>query len=131
MNTRHHVTFRFGLPGALALHAPVGYWMPAPRGVTVDVGEDGDVLVISLDHSETYARNQVLTTAAHFLRAIAGLGGPLTFIGELSAPSCRPRSETYSISVGASVSIARSDPHRAPVITLGPRQLDLLNRASG
>lgn len=131
VSTRHHVTFRFKLPGSLAMRAHPGFWPRSPRGVTLDVGDGGNVLVTSVDLSERYARKQVLETAAHFLRAVDDLSGPRTFCGELSAPSNRDRPEIYSIALGASVSIARAGADRSPVTVLGPEQLDLLNHASG
>jgi hypothetical protein len=125
---RHHVTFRFRLPPALAMRAPLGFWPRSPRGCTLDVGDHGNVLVSSVDHSEIFARKQVLQTAGAFLRTTDPVTQPETLLGELSAPSCRERLEVYSITLGAAVSIARSDPHRAPVLTFKREsQLSLLN----
>ena len=67
-STSHHVTFRFRLPPALALRAPLGFWPASPRGCTLDVGEQGNVLVTSVDRLESYARKQVFAVAGAFLR---------------------------------------------------------------
>lgn len=133
-STSHHVTFRFALPPALAMRAPMGFWARSPRGCMVDVGAQGSVLVTSVDHSEVYARKRVLETACAFLRDVDPAVAPQRFEGTLSAPSCRTRGERYVVSIGAAVTIARTDPHRGPVVTLGPRppeQLDLINRIAG
>jgi hypothetical protein len=113
----HHVTFRFRLPPALMLRAPVGAWLRAPRGVSVDVSADGAVIVTSVDHHETYARDQVVKTAARFLGSIDA-DVPMTSLpASLSAPTCRARPEIYAIALGAKVSIARTE--RAPHLHAG------------
>lgn len=132
--TSHHVTFRFRLPHALARHAPLGAWARSPRGCVVDVYETGHVVVTSADHLETFARKQALETAAAFLGAIAADLPAQSFQGELSAPSCRAAPQIYAVAVGAQVVLARTDPHRGPVIAIareGPVQLDLINRIAG
>jgi hypothetical protein len=109
MSDAHHVVMRFRLPPALLLRAPVGLWERSPRGVIVAVASDGAVTVTGIDHSETFAEQQVLRTAAKFLRAIDARTCPVGFAATLSAPSCRRRPRGYAISFGAKVSIARSD----------------------
>jgi hypothetical protein len=110
-STTHHVTFRFTLPPALSLRAPPGCWPRCPRGVNLDVGEQGCVLVTSVDHHMSYATKQVLTAAARFLAAI-GADVPCTSLrGFLSTPETRARSRgdptRYAIALGAKVAITR------------------------
>lgn len=133
MGTAHHVTFRFRLPPALnsaALRAWT-HWR-SPRGVTIEIDEDPPsgklvVTVTSADHSETYGRDQVLITAAHFLGAIKLVREPHAVAGELAAPSCRGRPFIYAISLGAVVSIARTG--EKPIV-VGAQQLPLALEAS-
>jgi hypothetical protein len=110
-STSHHVTFRFRLPPVLLLRAPLGFWPRTPRGVRLDVGEEGNVLVTSFDHHMTYAVDQVLKCAARFLAAI-GADVPMTTLhGFLSTPQTRRTAASdparYSIALGAKVSITR------------------------
>lgn len=129
--TSHHVTFRFRLPPALALRAPLGFWPRSPAGCTLDVGEHGNVLVTSVDHSETYARKQVFAVAGAFLRQTDPITQPTVINASLSAPSCRERGEVYAISLGAAVSIARTDPHQAPVLVFKRERLSLVDGPDG
>ena len=128
---RHHVVFRFRLPPVLMLRAPLGAWRRAPRAVTLDVGADAVVNVVGHDRLETFARKQVLSTTMAFLRAVDRNVPPMVLEATLSAPSCRERPEYYGISLGAAVSIARTDPHRAPVLVAGHQNFELVNLDAG
>jgi len=124
---RHHVVFQFRLPPVLLLHAQPGLWPRAPRGASVDVGEDGAVVVTSYDHLETYARDQVLRVACAYLRACVRNAPPVTIRATLSAPSCRQRPVGYAISLGAKVSIAETN---ARPVVIGAGEA-MLNQAAG
>jgi hypothetical protein len=130
-STAHHVTFRFRLPPALLLRAPLGFWPRAPRGCTLDVGEEGNVLVTSLDRHMSYATDQVLKTAARFLAAI-GADAPLQRLtGFLSTPATREAGAghpaRYSIALGAKVSITRVLIEEAPVMVEAEPPLRLVS----
>jgi len=116
----HHVSFRFRLPPVLLLRAPLGFWARCPRGVTLDVGEEGNVLVTSVDHHMSYAIETVLKTAGRFLGVI-GADVPMTTLhGFLSTPETRRTVASdparYSIALGAKVSITRVLIEEKPVL---------------
>jgi hypothetical protein len=125
----HHVTFRFRLPPVLMLRAPLGFWPRCPRGVTLDVGEDGNVLVTSVDHHMSYAVDQVQKVAGRFLSSI-GADVPMTTLQAfLSTPETRRRPITdparYSIALGAEVSITRVLIEERPVLVAAEPRLRL------
>lgn len=109
MDARHHVIFSFALPPALLLHAEPGVWPRSPRGCTVTVGTAGAIEVRSVDHSVSYATDQVLRVAAAYLRATVRNAPPLALHGVLSSPHTRrggaDRPACYSIVLGARVAI--------------------------
>ena len=129
MTASHHVTFRFHLPPVLMLRAPIGLWPRSPRGVTLRVADDGDVLITSVDHHMTYAVDQVLKSAARFLGSI-GADAPMTSLrGFLSTPATRRTIASdparYSIALGAKVSITRVLIEEQPVLESGTPALRL------
>ena len=103
--------FRFRLPPALLLGAPLGIWPRSTRATVLRVGEDGSITVTSVDHHESYGRDQVLKLAAAFLRAVDRNVPPTVLAATLEAPSTRDRGlgypARYSIALGAAVSITR------------------------
>jgi len=101
---RAYVTFEFRLPAVLLLRAQPGPWPRAPRGARLDVARDGNVVVTSLDHSETYARNQVLKVASAFLRETDDRIAAHLIIATLY-PSNGDRPQRHCIALGARVSI--------------------------
>jgi hypothetical protein len=101
------VRFRFHLPPALLVRAPIGDWPRAPRGVVLHVGPGGQIRVSARNGSESYARGQVLQTAASFLRSIDHNLAPATFRAELT-PANGEAPIRYAITIGARVSIART-----------------------
>lgn len=107
MSERTYVAFRFRLPLVLMLRAQPGPWPRAPRYVTVDVAKDGAVVIETPDQSESYARNQVLKTAAAFLREVDDRIGAHVLIGMLQ-PGNGAAPIRYSIALGARVSITPS-----------------------
>jgi hypothetical protein len=107
MADRKLVTFRFTLPGALLLRAPVGAWPRAPRGVRLTVEAGGAVTVVSFDRLESYARRQALDAASAFLRVMDRGQGALTFPAVLT-PANGESPIHYAVVVGAEVSIART-----------------------
>ena len=111
------VQFVFRLPPTLLLCAPIGAWPQTPRGVTLTVTPDGTVEIACTDASELYGRSQVLTAAGDFLRAIEKDSPPLKIRAALTVPSWK-RPIGYMISVGAWVSIARTD--EAPAVFANP-----------
>ena len=125
LRAMHPVTFRFRLPPVLMLRAPLGPWRRAPRGVDLDVGRGGDILVACRDGSELHARNQVLQTAAAFLRAADRNVPPMTFMATLE-PGNGERPIRYAISLGARVSIARTQEN--PLVVGQGADLELVNR---
>ena len=130
-DTSHHVTFRFVLPPALLLRAPPGFWPRTPRGVTLDVGEAGNVLVTSVDHHMTYAIDTVLKTAGRFLAAIQADVPCTTLFGYLSTPETRRTMASdparYSIALGAKVAIMRMLIREDPVRIAAERPLRLVS----
>jgi hypothetical protein len=122
------VTLSFRLPPVLMLRAPLGAWRRAPRGVTLDVGEDGTVTASCVNGSELYARTQVMTAAASFLRAMDSNIPPITIPAKMTAPSLGDRTVDYAISLGARVTIARTG--EAPAVWGNPL-LAVLNHDVG
>jgi len=108
---RSYVNFRFRLPDALLLRAPVGEWPRAPRGARLEVGAGGAVTVTSYDSHESFAREQVLRLAASFLRAIDSDVPPTVLPATLGNGE---REQCYAIALGAKVSISRAS--EAPLV---------------
>ena len=102
------VCFLFRLPPVLLVGVTFGAWPRAPRGCTLEVEGNGAVTVSCSDGLETYAVDQVLATAASFLREIDRNAPPTMMPARLVFPRGRGSSVAYAISIGARVSIART-----------------------
>ena len=102
--TRPYVTFRFRLPLVLMLSAQPGAWPRAPRGGMLEVDRDGSIIVTSFDHSETYAREQVLRLARSFLREVDDKTACIE-IPAMLYPSNGDRPIRYSIALNAKIAI--------------------------
>lgn len=112
------VTLSFRLPPVLMLRAPLGAWRRAPRGVTLFAGADGTVTANCVNGSELFARTQVMTAAASFLRAMDSNISPIVIPAKMTAPSLNGKAVDYQISLGARVTIARSG--QAPAVWGNP-----------
>lgn len=104
----------FRLPPVLMRGVPIGVWPRAPRNCRLEVEACGTVTVACADALESYATDQVLKTAAAFLRDIDRAAPPTALPACLTPRAGRGAPVAYAISLGSRVSIAQTA--FAPVI---------------